>query len=147
MRITTKTRYGMRAMLDLALNDEQWPLSSRLISEHQEVSVKYLELVMSLLRNAGLVRSLRGAQGGHELARPAEEITLREIFDALEGHGGLVECTFSPERCTRSDHCVTQEVWAGMYGAAMKVLEATTLQQLSERSSEKQGLTADMYFI
>ena len=134
-------------MLDLAQNSGQGPLSSRLISEHQEVSVKYLELVMSLLRNAGLVRSLRGAQGGHELARPAEEITLREIFEALEGRGGLVECTYMPETCTRSDFCVTQEVWATMYAAAMQVLEATTLKELSERASDKLGSPVDMYFI
>ena len=147
MRITTKTRYGMRAMVDLALNGGRGALSSRIISWQQEVSVKYLELILSMLQNAGLARSHRGANGGHELARPATEINLREIFEALEGPGWLIECTDSPETCHRSEFCVTREVWAKMHAAAMEVLETTTLQELSERASEKQGSSANMYSI
>jgi Rrf2 family cysteine metabolism transcriptional repressor len=130
VRLTTKTRYGARAMLHLALHYDQGPVSSKVIAADQQLSVKYLERLLSQLLGAGLVRSVRGAQGGYMLARPPERINLREIFCVLEGDDGLVECVAHPELCSRYDTCVTQEVWARMYDACTDVLQSTRLSDL-----------------
>lgn len=147
MKVTTGTRYGTRAMLDLALNYESGLITSKGIADHQQVSVKYLEILLATLRKAGLVRSVRGAQGGHTLARPPGKIDLREIFEALEGPEGLVECATNPQICNRSQSCVTQPVWAAMHAACMGVLEGITLDDLARRAQEKQKPPATMYCI
>ena len=138
MKLGTKTRYSTRAMVDLALNygNGTGIVSSREIAEHQEVSPKYLEALLAALRAAGLVRSVRGAQGGHTLTRPPAQINLRQIYQVFEGTDGFVECTTDPEYCTRTDACVTQEVWTQMYDACMEILESTTLEDLARRAKE-----------
>ncbi|MFC2031025.1 RrF2 family transcriptional regulator [Chloroflexota bacterium] len=139
MKLGTKTRYSSRAMLDLALNQEDGNgvVTVKDISARQQVSPKYLEHLLASLRAAGLVRSVRGAKGGHTLARPPAEITLREIYHVSEGTEGFVECTTSPEFCDRDDGCVTREVWAQMYDTCMEILESTTLEDLARRAKEK----------
>lgn len=147
MKLSTRTRYGARAMLDLALDYGKGPISSKEIAERQNLSQKYLENLMTTLRSAGLIRSVRGPQGGHVLASPPEEITLRAIFEALEGASGFVECTTNPDLCERHADCLTQEVWAHMYEAAMAVLEKTTLADLVRRSGERRSNAFAMYYI
>lgn len=147
MKLSTRTRYGARAMLDLAFDYGKGPISSKEIAERQDLSQKYLENLMTSLRSAGLIRSVRGPQGGHVLACSPEQITLRAIFEALEGNGGFVECTTDPTLCGRSANCVTQEVWAKMYEAAMTVLEETTLADLVRRSGERRSNAHAMYYI
>ena len=147
MKLSTRTRYGTRAMLYLAPSYEKGPISIKEIADHQQLSPKYLETLMATLRAAGLVRSARGAQGGHMLARPPDQITLRQIYTALEGPEKLVDCTADPQVCDRSGTCVTLEVWAQLYDACMEVLESITLEDLAHRAREKQGLSAIMYHI
>jgi len=142
MRLSTKTRYGARAMLDLALDYEGGIVSVREIAARQEVSSKYLEQLLASLRSAGLVRTVRGAQGGHALTRPPDKINLREIYNVFEGAEGFVECTTSPDACRRTDACVTREVWAEMHGACMEILESTTLEDLARRARKKQAASA-----
>ncbi len=139
MKLGTKTRYGARAMVDLALRyeNENGIIPVKEISTHQQVSLKYLEHLLASLRSVGLVRSVRGAKGGHALTRPPEKINLREIYHVFEGTEGFVECTTSPEFCDRVDSCVTREVWARMYEACMEILESTTLEDLACRAREK----------
>jgi len=139
VKLGTKTRYSSRAMLDLAINYEtgSGPVSTREIAEHQELSLKYLESLLAALRSAGLVRTVRGAQGGHMLTRHPAQINLREIYHVFEGTEGFVECTASPEYCSRPDGCATREVWAQMYDACMEILESTTLADLVRRAREK----------
>lgn len=139
MKLGTKTRYSARAMVDLALNYENGTgvSSAREIGTRQHVSPKYLEHLLASLRSAGLVRSVRGAKGGHTLTRPPDEINLREIYHVFEGVEGFVECTTRPELCDRPDGCVTREVWAQMYEACMEILESTTLEDLARRAREK----------
>ncbi len=139
MKLGTKTRYSARAMVDLALNyeDGNRVVPAKEISTRQQVSRKYLEHLLASLHSAGLVRSVRGAQGGHTLTRPPEEINLREIYHVFEGVEGFVECTTSPELCDRIDDCVTREVWTQMYDACMEILESTTLGDLARRAIEK----------
>jgi Rrf2 family protein len=147
MKLSTRTRYGVRSVLDLALNQESEPVSLKDIASRQQLPYKYLERMLTTLRTAGFVRSTRGPQGGYTLARPPDRITLREIFDTLEGTEGLVECTTDPQVCDRYDMCVTQEVWARMYAACMEVLESTTLEDLAQRARQKREASAPMYYI
>lgn len=147
MKLSTKTRYGARAMLELALSYKKGVVSTREIATQQQVSPKYLEHLLASLRSASLVRSVRGAQGGHTLTRHPAQINLREIYDALEGTEGFVECTTCPEVCDRTDTCVTWEIWAQMYAACMEILESTTLEDLAHRVRNKQGAQGLMYYI
>jgi len=126
-------------MLDLAINYDigSGLVSTREIAEHQGLSPKYLESLLAALRSAGLVRSVRGAQGGHMLARHPAQINLREIYHVFEGTEGFVECATSPEYCNRPDGCATREIWAQMYDACMEILDSTTLEDLARRAREK----------
>ena len=109
MKLSTKTRYGTRALVDLALRGEDDPASAREIAEDQELSPKYLGALLAMMRSAGLVRSARGAQGGHMLARPSDQINLRQIYETLEGSDGFVCCTGDPTACARADICTPRE--------------------------------------
>lgn len=146
MKLTTKMRYGTRALLDLALHQAEEPVPLSAIAERQQVSVKYLESILVILRNAGLVQTTRGAQGGYALARNPERIVLSEVFDVLEGSEPLVPCTEGVV-CPRYDGCVTREVWDRMYTASRQVLKETTLADLASRAREKQQASVEMYHI
>jgi Rrf2 family cysteine metabolism transcriptional repressor len=139
MKLGTRTRYTTRAMLDLALNYDNGSsvVSTREIAEHQEVSPKYLESLLAALRSAGLVRSIRGMEGGYALTRPPSQINLREIYQVFEGIEGFVECTTDPEYCHRTDGCATQEIWTQMYDACMEILESITLEDLAHRARRR----------
>lgn len=139
MKLGTKTCYAARAMVDLALNYEKGVVSVRAIAARQQLSPKYLETLLASLRAAGLVRSVRGARGGHTLTRHPDQINLRQIYNVFEGTQGFVECTTSPELCDRIDDCVTRDIWAQMYAACMETLESTTLEELARRAGKKQG--------
>lgn len=130
MRLNTKMRYGTRAMLELALRYSEGVTSLSEIATSQDVSEKYLEALFAALRAARLVQSHRGPKGGYVLARPPEQITLRDIFDVLESPEPYVPCTSESGSCERWATCVTQHVWAEMYSASMQVLASTTLADL-----------------
>jgi Rrf2 family protein len=136
MKLGTRTRYGTRAMLELALHyhDGNRPVSAGEIATRQQLSTKYLEQLLVSLQAAGLVRSVRGTHGGHVLARPPAQINLREIYGVFEGADGFAACTTCPELCDRTDTCVTQAIWDRMYAASMEVLESTTLGDLAQRA-------------
>lgn len=130
MRINTKCRYGTRIMLSLALRFGQGPVQLREIAAGQEISLKYMEHVIASLRDAGLVYSLRGRRGGYKLARQPREITVHDIVTALQGALVPVGCLEAPEMCSRVDICVTRDVWHCAQTAIVKVLQATTLEDL-----------------
>lgn len=133
MRLPTKARYGMRAMLDLALNGgEREPVLMREIAARQGLPEKYLEQVLIPLRNAGLVRGVRGAGGGYRLARSPLEITLLEIVEASIGDLAVVDCTADPGYCSRAETCATQVVWREMTEAIRDTLRSRTLADLVE---------------
>ncbi len=134
-------------MLDLALNLGKEPVLLRDIATRQEVSEKYLEHSMSSLRNAGLVRSIRGARGGYVLAKPPSEIRLSKIMEVLEGSMAPVECVDDPEVCHRADLCVTRDIWVKMKEAIDNILESTTLEDLAERYKAKESSNAIIYNI
>ena len=147
MRLSTKGRYGARAMLDLALNSGKGPVLLREIAKRQEVSEKYLEHSITTLRKAGLVRSIRGARGGYVLAKLPSQIRLSEIMEVLEGSMAPVECVDDPQVCQRSQLCVTRDIWAEMKEAIDNILESITLQDMVERQNRKKNSKAIVYNI
>lgn len=138
LKFSTRARYGMRAMLDLALNGEDGRVLLRDIAERQDISKRYLEHMMTLLRNRGLVVAERGATGGYRLARPPEQIRLDVIFEALEGAIAPVECVREPRTCERAEDCISHELWCEVAGAMRGVLEGKTLADLRDRYKEVQ---------
>lgn len=136
MKLNTKVRYATRAMVELAERFGQGPVRLSEVAQRQEISEKYLESLLAILRSNGLVRGQRGARGGYMLTRSPEEITLRDIYESLEGREALVPCTLDVESCPRHTDCVTQEVWAELYEVTMHVLETKTLADLVHRRQE-----------
>lgn len=139
MKISTKGRYALRLMLGIALRGEGEPASLRDIARQEGISDKYLEQIVTPLNRAGLVKSVRGAGGGYLLTRPTEEYTVGEILRVLEGELVPVACADAPEGCSRSEFCVTQEVWAQVAAAVANVVDNITLADLARRYREKQG--------
>ena len=141
MKLSTRTRYGVRAILELAGNQSEEPMQIKTIAERQEISVKYLEQLMAILKSAGFVRSVRGAKGGYILAKPANQIKLSDVFNALEGPVTTVECLENENSCKRAADCVTRQVWAEVQQAIMSVLRSMTLQDLVDRMKDKKALS------
>jgi len=134
MKLSTRTRYGMRAIIELANHEAKRPLQLKVIAERQDISVKYLEQLMSLLRSAGFVRSVRGSKGGYVLARPADQIKLNEVFRCLEGPVTTAECTEDESYCERSSDCAARQVWIRVENAIQDVLSSIKLSDLIEQS-------------
>ncbi|MBU1241894.1 Rrf2 family transcriptional regulator [Myxococcota bacterium] len=137
MRISTKGRYGLRIMLELALRHGQGPVLADLIERSQGISGKYVHQLMPGLRHAGLVRTVRGPHGGYELARSPDEITVLEIITVLEGPPVPVECVAQPGSCERTGVCVTHELWREVATAIEDVLSQATLGTLCRRQRER----------
>jgi Rrf2 family protein len=142
MRISTRARYGLRLMLDLALKFGKGPIFLKEVSRSQEISEKYLGQIIMPLKAAGLVKSFRGAHGGYTLQREPEKITVREIVATLEGDLNLVECVANPSSCERYAGCVTQEVWCQISRAVSDTLEGITLADLVQRHRRRGEETA-----
>ena len=130
MKLSTRVRYGTRAMLDLALHRDDEPVSLREVCERQDVSESYLENLMSPLRAAGLVRTVRGYGGGYALARSPADITLGDVVRALDGSLAPVECVDKAGLCDRADGCVTRVIWTRVKRAMEGVLDDVTLSAL-----------------
>jgi Rrf2 family protein len=138
MHISTRGRYGLRALIELALRYGDGPVQLASIARRQGISRKYLEQLMVRLRKAGLVRSFRGVQGGYALARSPSDIRIHEVVEALEGNFAPVACLDEPEKCDRSARCASRDFWKDLYDAMEKVLRSRTLQDLAELSREKE---------
>ncbi len=137
MKLSTRTRYGMRAIIELAQHEDKRPLQLKTIAERQDISVKYLEQLMSLLRSGGFVRSVRGSRGGYVLGRPADQIKLSEIFRCLEGAVTTAECTEDESYCARSADCAARDVWKRVETAIQDVLGSIRLSDLVGKPSGK----------
>ena len=137
MKISTKGRYALRLMVDLALNGGNGPVSLRDVAGRQQLSDKYLEQIVTPLARAGLVRSVRGAGGGYLLTRKPEEYTVGDILRPLEGDLAPVECATDAGFCERSCDCVTVELWQEIHRAVSAVVDGTTLADLAQRQRAK----------
>ena len=139
MKLSTRVRYGTRALVDLATHYGEPPQLIKEIARRQAISQHYLEQIIIVLKSAGLVKSIRGAKGGIILAKPPSSIRLSDIMNALEGSTAPVECVDDAAACNRSSFCVMRDVWVEMKGAIDGVLEKKTLQNMVDR----QGHAAD----
>jgi Rrf2 family protein len=126
--------------LELAKKHNKGPLQIKVIAQHQNISVKYLEQLMAILKSAGLVRSIRGSKGGYILAKAPIEIKLNDVFNALEGPTTTVECIENKNYCARVADCVARQVWVQVQEAINNVLKAITLQDLANRAKERKFL-------
>ena len=147
MKVSTKGRYGTRAMLDVALHTDEGLVHLKDIAERQEVSKKYLEHLVSRLETDGLLRAVRGAGGGVALARPPSEVTVLDILCTLEGSLAPVECVDRPEVCSRSANCAARDLWAELGGMVTEFLGSITLEDLRERQRVKDEPAAFTYHI
>jgi len=147
MKLSTRGRYGTRALLDLALHRGEKPVPLKDIAQRQNIPLQYLEHLITPLRSGGMIRSTPGARGGVWLARSPQEIKLSEVIGLLEGSIALVECVNDPKYCSRSDFCVTRDIWGELKKVMDGVLESTTLQDLVERQKRKGQSEEVMYHI
>lgn len=137
MKISTKGRYALRLMLDLALNNTGEYIKIKNISERQEISEKYLEQIVTILSRASYVKSVRGAQGGYKLARDPKDYTVGEILRLTEGSLSPVACLDDETECSKIDDCVTIEIWKRMDKAISNVVDNITLLDLVDWQMEK----------
>ena len=142
MKISTRGEYGLRALMELGLEPDR-PLSLRDIAARQNISPDYLEQIVPALKNAGLVRARRGAQGGYLLAKPAARITVYDALLALEGPLDPMACLSeesSDAGCLASNSCAVQDVWREMRDAMEEVLQRITLAEMVEKQRKRFGV-------
>ncbi len=130
MKLSSRSRYGTRMMLDLAQNYAKGPIRLSSIAGREGLSLKYLEQLIIPLKKNGLIKSFRGPKGGHMLARPPEEISVGEIVKALEENTSLTACIDNPEVCDRTEFCQTRNVWAIATIAMFKKLNSISLTDI-----------------
>ena len=154
MRLSTKSRYGLRALFDMAYHAGALPAQIKDISRRQNISPRYLEQIFQDLKKAGLLKSRRGPQGGYLLARKPHEISVMDVIHATEGEMALVDCVKpgkGKKKCEFDNQCITQQVWAEATRKLNEYLGAVTIKELCDRAS-KMGLEKEldhrfMYFI
>jgi Rrf2 family protein len=137
MKISTRGRYGVRLMLELAAHYGMGSVLLKNIAEQQHISEKYLWQLINPLKSAGLVRSIRGAKGGYVLAKPPADITMKDIMGVLEGSLCLVDCVDNPAACDRSRSCVTRDLWGEASQIFTSKLESVTLADMLEKQRMK----------
>lgn len=142
MKLTTKGRYGLRAVVDLAVNTNDEAIALSQIAERQGISINYLEQLIAKLKKSGIVNGIRGAQGGYVLAMPAEEISIGDILRALEGDLSPVDCNEinnSEQPCSNSDVCVTKYVWKRISDSINDAVDGIMLSDLVAESKKVQA--------
>ena len=138
MKLSTKGRYGLRALIDLAVHSEEEAVSISSIAARQNISESYLEQLVAMLRRAGLVISIRGAGGGYKLGKPADDISVGDILRSLEGNLKAVECAGlnKDKGCQGADLCVTKYVWKRINDSITLAVDDIKLSQLVAESKE-----------
>ena len=140
MKLSTRARYGLKALIDLGLHCETEAVSIQSIASRQNISDSYLEQLMAKLKKAGLVESTRGAGGGYRLGRPAAEISVGDILRVLEGSLEAAQCSGMEDEssCENHDICVTKYVWKRIHDSITQAVDTMMLDQLIEESRKKQ---------
>jgi Rrf2 family protein len=142
MKLSTRGRYGVRAMLELALNNGKGPVPLRDLALRQEISAKYLEQLLIPLKGAGLVKSVRGARGGYMLAMEPAKISLYDIVRSLEGPLAPVECVQDATFCERVGGCTVHLVWGEMGRLLVEFLSNMSLAEMVDKQHEKDRMCA-----
>ncbi len=146
MKVSTRGRYGLRALVDMAIHSGDAPISLVQVANRQKISLNYLEQVFGTLRKAGIVSSIKGAGGGYKLARAAEEITVREVLEALEGEFSIIDRVAGEER-DEIQEAIEELVWSRIDTTVNMFLEQKTLKMLEEEYKKKLEDSTQMYYI
>ena len=147
MKVSTRGRYGLRVLLDVALHQEQGPVALRDVSHRQAISHKYLWQVVNPLQAAGILRAIRGSRGGYVLARAPEEVSIRDIVSILEGPVTVVACVTDPKACDHSVSCTAHDAWAEIEKKLNDAMSSITLKELIRRHREQQNRDVASYMI
>jgi Rrf2 family protein len=147
MKISTKIRYGTRAMLELACHYGEGPIELREIAKREDISLKYLEQVIVPLRTAGLVKSARGSKGGYSLAKHPSKIYLKDLVETLDGPLNLIECLKDPKVCQKVPSCITRDIWQEVSEAIDGIFHSVSLEDMVHRKKEKEARFPSMYQI
>lgn len=137
MKLSTRTRYGIRAAIELAKRYGEGPVQIKVIGKQQAISVKYLEQLMAMLKAGGFVHSVRGSRGGYVLAREPGEIRMDELILSLEGSITTVECVDDDGFCARAADCAARDLWTQVQQAVLDVLKSITLKDLVDKTKSK----------
>ncbi len=138
MKLSTRTRYGLRAMIDLTVYYQSIPILIKDIAKRQNISPRYLEHIMLSLKKGGLVRSVSGAKGGFMLQKPPSDITVLDIVTILEGPLNFVPCLENTDNCDRATYCSVRELWNKMKITMTNTLKSTTLKELVENKKKRE---------
>ena len=144
MKISTKGRYGLRILMDLALHHSEKPRLIRDIAKSQQISEKYISRLVIALRKAGMVRSVRGVNGGFHIAMKPEEITVLDVVEVMEGPVSIVDCVSAPKRCKLSGDCAPREIWCSLNEDIRALMRKTTLADILaayEKQNAEDGLS------
>lgn len=147
MRLTMKGDYGLRAMIEMATRYGQGPTPSATIARRQAIPEHFLDQVLITLRRGGLVKSQRGPQGGHMLAKPPSQISMFDVLQALEGAPASMECLPQPASCQLAPGCGMRDIWSQIDAFAHNLLSATTVEQLAARHHAVGQESEAMYYI
>jgi Rrf2 family cysteine metabolism transcriptional repressor len=147
MKLSTRSRYGVRALLEMAIEYGNGPLQIKTIAEREKISNKYLEQLVALLKTSGLVQSIRGPKGGYVLARPPQDIKLSDVFAVLEGPVTTFDCLVDKNYCTRCGDCLTKNLWLKMQEAITGVLASVTLKDMAEDAIRHKETKTENYQI
>ena len=147
MKLSTRARYGVKALLDLAFHNGEGPILLKDVAQRQQISPMYLVHLINPLVVAGIIGSIRGAKGGIWLAKSPAAVKLSEVVQLLEGSIAPVECINNSECCSLSSTCAARDVWGELKKAMDGILESTTLQDLVERQKRKWQSPEEMYYI
>ena len=130
MKISTKGRYGLRILMDLALHQSEKPRLIRDIAKSQQISEKYISRLVIALRKGGMIRSVRGVNGGFHLAMKPEDITLLDVIEIMEGPLSIVDCVSAPKCCKLSENCAPREIWCKLNDDIRTLMAGTTLADI-----------------
>ncbi len=149
MKLSTKGRYGLKAMFELALHYGEGPVPLKNIAESQGISEHYLEQLIAVLRKNGLTSSVRGAQGGYLLNNSPKNITVGDVIRALEGDIAPADCVLDENigKCIKEDFCVTKNVWIKIKNSINEVIDSITLQDMVDDFIKTNGKKGYMYYI
>jgi Rrf2 family cysteine metabolism transcriptional repressor len=142
--ISTKSRYGLRALVELSVKAKKHPVSLKEVSLEQKISKKYLENIFRMLQRGGIIRSTRGAKGGYQLARDPEELTVLEVMETIEGPVELLEC-LKHKNCKKIERCPTRFLWENLENNIKDFLKNRSLQELIDHFIQKKKSFKGMY--
>jgi len=140
MKFNTKTRYGVRVVLELALKSEkEGGTYQKEIAETQHVSVKYLDHIISSLKKAGLISNVSGKKSGYTLAKPADEITIFDVYAAFEDHLAIIDCLLTDGECPRKGQCVMKDYWCDLNETIRSSMQAMSMKTLADKHRRING--------